>query len=267
MSKSAEKIYEDIGARFEASSGEAMGSVLDMFSMAVARADEEIYDEIERNKTPHIWTSLEGDTLDATGLWVNCPRDVGENDASYKYRLMKWTLRNETGNETAIKVRLLNPEHAANIEFISLTNGCGTGTCYVLPRHYTEENISASLQEAHQRMKEVASSGLYVDYIVPEIRSVSFEIYIKASAGDMNAIKEQVTDKIRAYINGIPPKEYLSVGKINKECVQIGQVEYFSILSLIINGKQTGKTKALQEIETKFIFDNISWVVDDENAE
>ena len=116
-------------------------------------------------------------------------------------------------------------------------------------------------------MKEVASSGLYVDYIVPEIRSVSFEIYIKASAGDMNAIKEQVTDKIRAYINGIPPKEYLSVGKINKECVQIGQVEYFSILSLIINGKQTGKTKVLQEIETKFIFDNISWVVDDENAE
>ena len=146
MSKSAEKIYEDIGARFEASSGEAIGSVLDMFSMAVARADEEIYDEIERNKTPHIWTSLEGDTLDATGLWVNCPRDIGENDASYKYRLMKWTLRNETGNETAIKVRLLNPEHAANIEFISLTNGCGTGTCYVLPRHYTEENISASLQ-------------------------------------------------------------------------------------------------------------------------
>ena len=42
MSKSAEKIYEDIGARFEASSGEAMGSVLDMFSMAVARTDEEI---------------------------------------------------------------------------------------------------------------------------------------------------------------------------------------------------------------------------------
>ena len=264
--KTATEIFNDIRNRFKNKTGQDQGAVLDMYTMAVSEQDAEIYDEIDRNKTPHVWTSLEGSRLDSTGTWVNCPRDVGENDATYMYRLMNWMLRNEACNETAIKVKLLNPEHAANIEYVSFTNGCGTATCYVLPKKYTKENITASLQEAKKRMSEIGSPTTYIDYIIPEIRSVSFEIYLKTNDGDEEIIKEQITEKIRSYVNEIPTKEYLSIGKINKDCVNINQVEYFSVLSVIINGEQIHKTKLLQEIESKFIFDNITWVGDTENA-
>lgn len=266
MAKTYAEIYEDINKRFEEKTGETAGSVIDMFSMAVSQADEEIYQEIEKNKTPHVWTYLTGATLDATGLWVNCPRDVGENDSSYRYRLMQWMLKNEACNDTAIKVALLNPVHASNIEFVSLTNGCGTGTCYVLPRKYTEENIKASLEEARSRMSKIASPTTYIDYIIPEIKSVSFEIYLKTSGGDEKLIKENLTRNVKEYVNTIAPKEYLEVGKINRMGANMSQVEYFSVLSLIVNGEQLNKIKILQEIETKFIFDNIVWMGDRDDA-
>lgn len=262
MTKTYAEIYEDINKRFEDKTGESAGSVIDMFSMAIAQTDEEIYQEIEKNKTPHVWTYLTGMTLDATGMWVNCPRDVGENDSSYRYRLMKWMLRNEACNNTAIRVALLNPVHASNIEFISMTNGCGTGTCYVLPQKYTEENIKASLEEARIRISKIASPTIYIDYIIPEVKSIAFEIYVKTSNGDENLIKDQLANKIREYVNTIAPKEYLEIGRINKIGTNTNQVEYFNVLSLIVNGAQVNKIKILQEIETKFIFDNITWIGD-----
>ena len=266
MTKTVDEIYEGIQKRFEEKTGETSGSVLDIFSMSIAQVGADIYEEIEKNKTPHVWTDLHGGKLDSTGLWVNCPRDVGENDASYRYRLMKWMLRNEACNETAIKVTLLNPVSASNIEFVSLTNGCGTGTCYVLPKVYTEENIKASLEEARIRMNKIASPTIYIDYIIPEVRSVSFEIYLKTTGGDEALLKEQLTAKIKEYVNKIPPKEYLSIGEINKIGINISQVEYFNVLSFIVNGEQINRIKMLQEIETKFIFDNISWIGDSDDG-
>ena len=108
-------------------------------------------------------------------------------------------------------------------------------------------------------MTQIASPGLYVDYLVPELRSVSFEIYLETQ-GDINTMKENLTNQIRAYVNVIPPKQYLSVGHINKLGVNTSQVDFFSVMSLVINGTQVNKTKLLQEVESKFIFDSINWL-------
>ena len=266
MARTADDIFRDINERFSAKTGETAGAVLDMYTKSVAENTAEIYNEIEKNKTPHVWSKLAGEDLDATGMWVNCPRDPDENDSSYKYRLMKWALRNEACNETAIATKLLNPQHAANIEFVPLTNGCGTGTCYVLPREYSEENIKASLLEAQQRIREIASPTPYIDYLIPDVQSVTMEVYLK-TAGDASTIKKKITNAIRSYVNSLPPKEYLSIGQINRIGVNIPQVEYFAVLSLNINGQQVNKARIFQEIEKKFIFDSIQWIgdVDDEN--
>lgn len=265
MVKTTTEIYNDIRKSFQEKAGDEPGAVLDMFTLAVAQVGADNYTEIENNKTPHVWTDLQGSKLDATGLWVNCPRDVGENDSSYRYRLMKWMLKNEACNETAIKVTLLNPVYASNIEYVAMTNGCGTGTCYVLPQHYTEENITASLREARNRMQKIADPSAYIDYIIPEVRSVSFEVYLKTSEGDEEALKTQITNAIREYVNAIPPKEYLSIGQINKIGVNTDQVDYFSVLSFIVNGEQINKIRMLQEVETKFIFDSITWIGDSDD--
>lgn len=259
MAKKSQEIFSGIKNSFKQKTGEDSGAVLDLYSMSLSEVLENVYEEIEKNKTPHVWTALEGQKLDDTGTWVNLPRNPQENDSAYKYRLFNWMLVNEASNEHAITVKLLNPTYAANIEFVPMTNGCGTGTCYVIPKKYTEDNIGKSLEEARQKIKQIASPGLYVDYLVPDLRSVSLEIYLETQ-GDINVMKENLTNQIRAYINSIPPKQYLSVGHINKLGANTSQVDFFSVMSLIVNGTQINKTKLLQEVESKFIFDSINWL-------
>lgn len=259
MAKKSQEIFSGIKNSFKQKTGEDSGAVLDLYSMSLSEVLENVYEEIEKNKTPHVWTALEGQKLDDTGTWVNLPRNPQENDSAYKYRLFNWMLVNEASNEHAITVKLLNPTYAANIEFVPMTNGCGTGTCYVIPKKYTEDNIGKSLEEARQKIKQIASPGLYVDYLVPELRSVSLEIYLETQ-GDISVMKENLTNQIRTYVNAIPPKQYLSIGHINKLGANTSQVDFFSVMSLIVNGTQINKTKLLQEVESKFIFDSINWL-------
>jgi hypothetical protein len=264
--RSAEEVYSDIQKRFSDKAGDEPGVVLGLFTAAVAKEAENIYRTIENNKTPHIWSKLEGQDLDDTGVWVNVPRDVGESDESYRYRLMQWKHLKEGATETAINTALLNPTYAADLQYVPLTNGTGTGTCYVIPKSYTEENITLSLQEAQERIKRTGAAGAYVDYIVPEIRAVSLEIYMETADGDETAIKNQLTARIKQYINSIAPGSYLSVGEINRMGVETTNVDFYSVLSLSIDGNQIAGTKVLQQIDSKFIFDSITWMGDSLNG-
>ena len=260
--RTAEDIYNDIQSRFKKKAGDDPGVVLGLFTSAISEEGENIYRTIENNKTPHVWSKLEGQELDDTGIWVNVPRKIGESDDSYRYRLMQWKHLKEGATETAINTALLRPTYAADIQFVPLTNGTGTGTCYVIPKSYTEENIRLSLSEAQEKIQQVGAAGTYVDYIIPEIRPVSMEIYLETDSGDETAIKEQLTAQIKTYVNSIAPGAYLSVGDINKIGVNIANVDFYSVLSLDVDGQQISGTKIMQQIDSKFIFDNISWMGD-----
>ena len=266
--KTKAEILDSIRKRFSDKTGQSYeeGSILDLFSSAVSDELEEVYQEIENNKNPHVWSKLEGENLDSTGYWLNCPRDPAESDMGYKYRLMKWVLRNEASNTTAIKTALMNPDEASYMDFVPFTKGCGTGTVYAIPKHYTEESIKDALKEAASRVKKAASSVAHIDFVIPTVQAISLEVYLKTN-GDEAAIKKEIETQITNYVNDIAPKDYLSVGQINKIGVNTAGVEYFSVLSLIVDGEQVNKTKVLQKIDCKFLLDTVTWVgdVDDEN--
>ena len=63
------------------------GSMLDMFAYSYAQESEAMYQEIEDNKNPYLFTNTWGEDLDALGYWVNLTRQDGEDDNTYKYRL------------------------------------------------------------------------------------------------------------------------------------------------------------------------------------
>ena len=137
--KQANEIQKDITSRFEEriQNQIAAGSTIDLYNVAISETLQDVYQEIENNKTPHIWSSLEGWKLDDTGTMFNLPRKTGENDANYKYRLQRWLLSNEASNTTAIQNALLAPfEYVSNVDYHPYTKGTGTGTCYIIPKSY-----------------------------------------------------------------------------------------------------------------------------------
>ena len=263
--KTAEQVRKDILNRFYNKTRVTVeeGSMIDIFTTVLSEIDEDIYQEIDRNRTPHVWSYLEGQQLDDTGTMLNLPRKTGETDTNYRYRLMNWTLTNEASNNTAINDALLLPTYASNIEFRSKIRGCGTGVCYVIPKEYTTDYITNALLEAKQIIETVATPGLYVEYIVPQILGVKLQVYMISENGDIDAIHENIERNVLEYINNIPPYAYLQVGQINRIGITEDKVDYFNVMSVIINGETITDTAVVQRIDTKFLYDEIVWTGSD----
>lgn len=262
MVKNSETIHGDIKKRFETRMNDSFedNSMIDLYTMAISDEFAKVYEEIENNKTPHIWTSLEGKQLDKAGTGLNCPREPGESDVTYKYRLMNWNLSNEAGNTTAIRVALLNAKWASNIDYYPLTDGCGTATCYVLPKHYTREYIENALKEASDIVDKKGNSTTFVKYIVPRILGVRLQVVLQAKDGtDVDLLKRRIEEKVAGYINSIPPKKYLEVGEIDRLAYSEDEVMSFSLVGLSVDDDYTTQKHILQGINTKMLFDEIDW--------
>ena len=108
-------------------------------------------------------------------------------------------------------------------------------------------------------MSQVASPSLYVEYVVPEIRPVKIHAHMQSEDGDVNQIRYNIEQAIKNYVNSIPPREYLMVGQLNRIGINEPEVDYFNVLQVFIDNKETKEIEILQNIETKFILDEIIW--------
>ena len=258
--KTAEEAYASLKTNLEKRIGDEIqvGSVIDMFNHVIADEVKDMYDYIEANKNPYLFTNTWGSDLDSIGYWVGISRELGEDDDHYKYRLKDWCLSNEKSNTTAIENAVLSPKSASNIQYVPYTHGSGTATCYVIPSKYEEENISAALVEAKALLADTVSPSLYIEYLVPAMRAVKLNCYL-VTDGDEASIRSNIETQIADYVNSIAPGNALSIGDILKLGLNTDGVEYFNVLTYFIDNDQQDELKTVQELETKFIFDEILW--------
>lgn len=258
--KTSDEAYSSLKSNLETRLNDEIqvGSVIDIYNKVIADECGDMYQYIEDNKNPYLFTNTFGSDLDSLGYWVNLERLENETDENYKYRLKDWVLSAETSNSTAITNSLLNPTYSSNIQYVPYTHGSGTATCYIIPVEYEEETISKALEEAYTLLKDKVSPSLYIEYLVPTIRAIAFHCFISVT-GDENSIKANIAKNIQDYVNGIAPGNYLQLGEIIKIGINEPGVEYFNVISYSIDDETSSDTKIIQELETKFLFDNISW--------
>jgi hypothetical protein len=236
------------------------GSVVDLYNHAVATEMENAYQEIENNKNPHLYSKLAGDDLTDMGKMCDIIRRTDESDTNMLYRLHNWTLSNAKANTTAITTALLNMTYASDATYVPQVYGCGTGVVYIIPKDYSNETIALALAEAKERIEDVVSKALYVQYIVPRTIPVRFQIALNVSDDvDVTTIRAYLALQIKNYVNALAPKSYMEIGAIEKLCLAQSGVTYFRILSYTIDEETMLATKVLQATETKLMFDDIVW--------
>lgn len=259
--KTSDEAYISLKENFEKRIGDSTqtGSVIDIFNKVIGDECRDMYKYIKDSFDPYLFTNTYGEDLDSLGYWVNLPRHEDEDDSTYKYRLKDWMLTAEASNTKAIENGLLNTEHSSSITYKPFTKGSGTSTCYVIPKEYSEEVIANALAEAEDLIKGIVSPSLYIEYIVPTMRAVSMTAYLVTDS-DSDAIKQNITKAIADYVNNIAPGEFLKLGDLVKIGINESGVEYFNITTLIIDNITNTEIQVVQELETKFIFDNITFV-------
>lgn len=258
--KTSDDAYKSLKTNFENRIGDSIqtGSVIDTYNKVIADECSEMYQYIEDSKNPYLFTRIYGDSLDDLSYWTQLTREDGESDEHFKYRLKDWVLSSEASNTTAIENSLLLTKVSSNIQYVPYTHGSGTGTCYVVPKHYDEENIRESLEEAERLLKDAISPSLYVEYIVPAMRGVKLNCFLSTS-GDANTIKENIITSLQNHINSIEPGKYLNVGDLLKLGLNENGVEYFNIIDIYIDEEKLTDIRLIQELETKLLFDEIIW--------
>lgn len=256
------EIYADINKRFYDMTKYNIetGSMMDFLVLAVAESYQDAYVEIEAAKNPYMWSKLSGAYLDDTGNMLGCAREAGETDDKYRYRILNWVLRAETGNAVAMQAALLNLTYASSAVLIPKALGSGTALVYVIPKIYDTETMANALREAQEKAEIAAPAGLYMEYVIPAPRAVKPLVSILAPGVDMITAKANISSKVRLYINAIEPGQYIEASKIAAFGMAEPGVTYCGILTFYINGVEIQQVQILQELSAKFMLDAIIWV-------
>jgi len=261
MNKSFDSIYKSLKKNFYNYSkiNIAEGTILDFLFLSITEVFKKIYEEINNNRTPHIYSSLKGTELDSFGLQLGVIREPNEQDDSFLKRIMTWKLSNEKSNLTAINNSLMNLQYASYVTYVPLTQGTATATAYVIPKSYNEDIPQKAINEVRYKLKQTVSPSTYITYIIPSIRPIKLIIYIDGKNIDLNLTKLNLKTKIEDYINNIAPGDYLSIGEINKIGVNEEGINYFKIEQIYINNQEIKDLEVLQKTDSKFIFEDITW--------
>ena len=99
----------------------------------------------------------------------------------------------------------------------------------------------------------------YTEYVVPTALPVTFVCHLETSTGDKQYLQNTIENKIKEYVNAIAPNNYLSVGAINKIGLTIETVDFFSVDGIYINDVYHPELKILQNLETKMLFQEVTW--------
>lgn len=262
--KTMDEVYENIVNDFynRTNIDIEQGSVLDSYILASSEMIENAHQEIEDNKTPHIYTGLSGGNIDDAAVLVGLTRRSDESDKNFLYRFMNWNISNKSSNSTAIETALMNMTYCSNAKHIPMAFGCGTAAVYIIPKTMNEEGIELAIAETKERLKDVTSPSSHIEYIIPDIRSIKLTLLIKSTASDLDTLKANISEKIITYVNGIAPGEYLEVGQINNIGRKDNNITYFNTGYLFVDGKETGEVSILQNVKSKFLMSakDIIWL-------
>ena len=260
--KSFEEIYIGLKDSFRKNTkiDTAKGSVIDMIFKSFSSMLSTAYKEIDNNKKPYLFTKQTGEELDSTGYFLQCPRQLDETDENYKFRLMNWTRRNASNNLTAINEAIKTLSFASSATYVPYTDGIGTGTVYLIPYKYEEDYIKNTIAEAEKIIGAVVSPSSIINYTVPTPCKVKLVAYIDVEDGkDINYIKREISLKVKDYINNLAPGSKLMLGKINNMGLNVEGVEYFNIIQVYLDDKESTAYEILQTVSSKMLYEEMIW--------
>ena len=148
------------------------GSIVKLFSKIINKVVSDLYSSISINMIQHFVTTATDEYLDAIGSIVNCRRKEKENDEDYRKRICSQVLSFASGNETAIRLAILNIDGVQDVKLKRYA--FGAGSMAIIPIiNGNDKNIISEIKEV---VSNVASFGEVAYIILPKGKQVKFKI-------------------------------------------------------------------------------------------
>lgn len=246
MIKEKNDIHNDIKKKFFSLSGIRVepNGMIDFIMNATASMIYQIYVFVENNFTPYIYTKAKGRRLNDVGLSIGCPRNAEEEDNNYRFRVITWVKRAESGNEKAIN-SVLSTCLLSSCVYKSLANGAGTANLYVITKNGVDED--KAIEEVKSKIENIVSSGVSVRIVIPEITYISIVFKI-----DNNIHNELIKKSVEKYINKMQIGEIVSIGDLTRIGLEYNDIEFFAVSYIKINDELVSNySDIVQGLENK----------------
>lgn len=208
MKKSRDQIVEDILKRLEEGTeivSTEPGSIVRTFSEVLSEEFSQFYSEVDLVSTMSFVTTAKGQFLDLLGVMLNCYRNVGEDDETFRYRITNYVYVLAGANQISIRLKLLEIPEVRDVIMEEFTKGTGSFTVYIITDAMeTSEDIIAAAQEVVEEHKGYGIKGEVKTPILISLKLVVRLILEESvSLAESTSIKESVRLALKNYADNI----------------------------------------------------------------
>lgn len=195
------------------------GSVARTFAEVIIEEFYPFYEELDLMTTMSFVSSATGSYLDLIGELLNCTRnDSEETDGDYRARIINQVSVLQNANLIALRIKALQVSGVADVQFKRFTSGTGSFTCYVTPQKFPIDKYV--LHQVETALEDTAAYG--IDVTVKVIEETPIDLYInviyhsKTTSLEKTHIRNQITDKITAYMSSLENGASIIMSEISK---------------------------------------------------
>lgn len=199
------------------------GGVARTFAEILVEEFYQFYDELDSMLLMNFVSTAVGRYLDLIGELLDCTRNQGESDADYRYRITQQVYVVQGANLTAIRVKVLQLDGVADVQFKRFTNGAGSFTCYVIPEVYPL--TSDVLRKVEAVVNEVAGYGIYgevkASMSIPVDMNLEIFFRTETTTAERQSIRQQISSAVEGYVRELRMGDAIIINEIIQRVMDV----------------------------------------------
>lgn len=237
------------------------GSIARMFAEVMIEEFDPLYDEIDLMVAMSFVSTARNTYLDLIGELLNCPRQNLESDDDYRARIINQVSVLQSANLIALRLKTLQIEGVADVQFKRYTHGTGSFTCYVIPQEYPITNDL--LIRVEDVVNEVAGYGMGIEVKVSDHSPVDIDLRLifrsNSTSLERQHIRNKVINNVTSYMKELNTGSPIIINEIIQRVMETSeQILDMEIKRIVVNEKEYFIKNIEPSIEEQYFLRKIS---------
>lgn len=264
MRKTMDEMLSDVFTRLRAQGGiteTSPGSVARMFAEVILEQMSPLYDELDLSTTMSAVSTAIGPRLDLVAELVNCVRLPDEPDDDYRARIVNQVSVQQNANLISLRIRALQINGVADVQFKRFTQGAGSFTCYVIPQVFPITNDL--LAQIETVMNESAAYGMAFEVktstYVPVDLTLNLIFRTKSTSLEREYVRNRVISNVTTYMKELNMGNPIIINEVVQRVMETSeQILDMEIKELRIDSKQYFVKNVEPSLEQQYYLRTIS---------
>jgi uncharacterized phage protein gp47/JayE len=234
------------------------GSVARTFLEVLTEEFFDFYDELDLSVTMGFVSTAAGRYLDMIGTLLNCDRLIGEDDATYRARIVNQVYVVAGGNLTALRLKALSVDGVKDVIFKEYSHGAGSFSCYVIT-----DDVEASrdiLDAVGSVINDTKAYGVYGEVKSPVLIPVQLMVRLifssDAGSAERATIRTNTVKSVEDYVSNLSLGDTLIINELTQRIMDVSdKIQDIDIYGININGTSRYVTNQTIKWDERFVLD------------